>query len=160
MAEVIGRRYARVRDEGKPLPGLVLIDGGVTQLRAAREALNTLGLGHVPAVGLAKQFEEIVVDDGRPPLLLPRDSDALRVLTRLRDEAHRFAIDYHRRLRGRLIRESALDEIPGIGPAKKAALLKRFGSVYRLARASREAIESVPGIDRTLAEAILRAVQA
>ena len=158
MAEVIGRRYARVRDENRPLPGLVMIAGGVTQLRAAREALAALGLGHVPAVGLAKQQEEIVLDDGRPPLLLPRDSDALRVLTRLRDEAHRFAIDYHRRLRGRLIRESALDEIPGIGPAKKAALLKRFGSVYRLARATPEQIESVPGIDRTLAEAILRAV--
>jgi excinuclease ABC subunit C len=158
MAEVVGRRYARVRDEGKPLPGLVMIDGGVTQLRAAREVLADLGLGSVPTIGLAKQMEEIVLDDGRPPLLLPRDSDALRVLTRLRDEAHRFAIDYHRRLRNRLIRESALDEIPGIGPAKKAALLKRFGSVYRLARATREEIESVPGIDRVLAEAVLRAV--
>jgi excinuclease ABC subunit C len=160
MAEVIARRYARVQAEGKTLPGLVLIDGGVTQLRAARAALASLGLGHVPAVGLAKQQEEIVLDDGRPPLLLPRDSDALRVLTRLRDEAHRFALDYHRRLRGRLIRESALDEIPGIGPAKKAALLTRFGSVRRLARASLADIESVPGIDRTLAEAVLRAVQA
>ena len=158
MAEVIGRRYARQRDENKGLPGLILIDGGATQLRAAREALAALGLGHVPSVGLAKEMEEIVLDDGRPSLLLPRDSDALRVLTRLRDEAHRFAIDYHRRLRNRLIRESALDEIPGIGPAKKAALLTRFGSVYRLARASLADIESVPGIDRTLAEAILRAV--
>ena len=158
MAEVVGRRYARVRDEGKPLPGLVMIDGGVTQLRAAREVLADLGLGSVPTIGLAKQMEEIVLDDGRPPLLLPRDSDALRVLTRLRDEAHRFAIDYHRRLRNRLIRESALDEIPGIGPAKKNALLKRFGSVYRLARATREEIETVPGIDRVLAEAVLRAV--
>lgn len=158
MAEVIGRRYARQRDEGRPLPGLIMIDGGVTQLRAAREALAALGLGHLPSVGLAKQLEEIVVDDGRDSLLLPRDSDALRVLIRLRDEAHRFAIDYHRRLRNRLIRESALDEIPGIGPAKKAALLKRFGSVYRLARAALDEVESVPGIDRTLAEAVLRAV--
>jgi excinuclease ABC subunit C len=158
MAEVIGRRYTRVRDEGKPLPGLVLIDGGVTQLRAAREVLAAIGLARVPSVGLAKEMEEIVLDDGRPPLLLPRDSDALRVLTRLRDEAHRFAIDYHRRLRNRLIRESALDEIPGIGPAKKTALLRHFGSVYRLARASADEIESVPGIDRVLAEAILRAV--
>jgi excinuclease ABC subunit C len=77
---------------------------------------------------------------------------------RLRDEAHRFAIDYHRRLRNRLIRESALDEIPGIGPARKAALLKRFGSVYRLARASIDDIQTVPGVDRVLAEAIRRAV--
>ncbi len=158
MAEVIGRRYARQRDEDKTMPGLILIDGGVTQLRAARDVLASLGLGHVPSVGLAKEMEEVVLDDGRPPLLLPRDSDALRILTRLRDEAHRFALDYHRRLRGRVIRESALDEIPGIGPARKAALLTRFGSVYRLARASLEDIETVPGIDRTLAEAILRAV--
>jgi excinuclease ABC subunit C len=158
MAEVIGRRYARQRDEVKTMPGMILIDGGITQLRAAREVLASLGLGHVPSVGLAKEMEEVVLDDGRPTLLLPRDSDALRVLTRLRDEAHRFALDYHRRLRNRLIRESALDEIPGIGPAKKGALLKHFGSVYRLARASLSAIESVPGIDRTLAEAILRAV--
>ncbi len=159
MAEVIGRRYARVQAEGKPLPGLVLIDGGLTQLRAAREALASLGLSHVPAVGLAKQQEEIVLDDGRPPLLLPRDSDALRVLTRLRDEAHRFALDHHRRLRGRLIRESALDEIPGIGPAKKATLLKRFGSVRRLARASEQEVAAVPGIDAALAAAVLRAVR-
>ena len=158
MAEVIGRRYSRVRDEGRTPPGLVLIDGGVTQLRAAREALADLGLGHVPAVGLAKEREEVVLDDGRPPLLLPRESDALRVLTRLRDEAHRFALDYHRRLRNRLIRESALDEIPGIGPARKAALLKRFGSVYRLARATLDDLASVPGIDPALAAAILRAV--
>jgi len=158
MAEVIGRRYSRVRDEGKPFPGLVLIDGGVTQLRAARAVLSSLGLSHLPAVGLAKEMEEIVLDDGRPPLLLPRESDALRVLIRLRDEAHRFAIDYHRRLRNRLIRESALDEIPGIGSSKKAALLKHFGSVYRLARATPEQIASVPGIDLALAEAILRAV--
>jgi excinuclease ABC subunit C len=104
-------------------------------------------------------MEEIVLDDGRPPLLLPRDSDALRVLTRLRDEAHRFALSYHRRLRNRLIRESVLDDIPGIGPAKKALLLKRFGSVYRLARATVEEIQTVPGIDRVMAEAILRAVK-
>ncbi len=159
MAEVIGRRYARVLDEGKPLPGLILIDGGITQLRAAREALANLGLSQVPAVGLAKEMEEIVLDDGRPPLMLPLDSGALRVLTRLRDEAHRFAIDYHRRLRNRLIRESALDEIPGIGPAKKAALLNRFGSVYRLARATADEIQAVPGIDRVMAAAILRAVK-
>jgi hypothetical protein len=81
MAEVVGRRYARLRDEGKPLPGLLMIDGGITQLRAAREALAALGLSHLPAIGLAKQQEEIVLDDGRPSLLLPRDSDALRVLT-------------------------------------------------------------------------------
>jgi excinuclease ABC subunit C len=136
----------------------VLIDGGVPQLRAARAALAALGLERVPVVGLAKRQEEIVLDDGRPPLLLPCDSVALQVLTRLRDEAHRFALDYHRRLRQRTIRESALDEIPGIGPARKRALLTHFGSVYRLARADAGAIAAVSGIGAERAAAIQRAL--
>ncbi len=158
IAEAVSRRYTRVRDEGKTLPGLILIDGGITQLRAARAALASLGLGHIPSVGLAKEMEKLVLDNGRPPLLLPHESNAMRVLIRLRDEAHRFAIDSHRRLRNRLIRESALDEIPGIGPAKKTALLKHFGSVYRLARSSPADIAAVSGIGPALAEDILRAV--
>ena len=156
IAEVVKRRYARVKAEGKPLPGLILIDGGITQLRAARQALAELGLESIPSVGIAKQFEEIVVDDGREPIRIPLESNALRVLTRLRDEAHRFALTYHRWLRNRTIRESALDAIPGIGPAKKTALLKQFKSIYRLSRATCEAIEAVPGIDHRLAEAIVR----
>jgi excinuclease ABC subunit C len=156
IAEVVRRRYTRVREEGKPLPGLIVIDGGITQLRAAREALAEIGMATIPSVGLAEQFEEIVVDDGREPIRLPLDSQALRVLTRLRDEAHRFALTYHRRLRNRTIRESALDAIPGIGPAKKAALLRHFKSIYRLSRATLEEIKTVPGIDHALAEAILR----
>lgn len=158
IGEVVGRRYARVLQEGRPLPGLVLIDGGVTQLRAARAALAALGLAAVPSAGLAERREEIVLDDGRPPILLPRDSPALLVLMRLRDEAHRFAVTYHRRLRNRVIRESALDEIPGIGPARKLLLLKKFGSVTRLARATEEELRRVAGIDAVLAAAILRAV--
>jgi len=157
MAEVIRRRYARVLAEGKALPNFILIDGGITQLRAARAELAALGLSHVPSVGLAERFEEMVTDDGRAPLRLPPGAKALSVLTRLRDEAHRFALDYHRRLRNRIIRESALDDIPGIGAARKAALLRHFGSVYRLSRATVEEIDAVPGIDRTLAEAIARA---
>lgn len=156
IAEVVKRRYTRVRDEGKPLPGLILIDGGITQLRAARAALAEIGMEAIPSVGIAKQFEEIVVDDGREPIRLPLDSQALRVLTRLRDEAHRFALTYHRWLRNRTIRESALDAIPGIGPSKKTALLKHFKSIYRLSRATLEEIEAVPGIDHALAEAIFR----
>ena len=158
MAEVISRRYKRLRDEGEQMPDLIMIDGGITQLRASREALKELGL-NIPTIGLAKQMEEIVVDrPGRQSIFLPHDTSALKVLIRLRDEAHRFAIDYHRRLRNRTIRESALDEIPGVGPAKKTALLKHFGSVYRLARASAEEIAEVPGITEKLAEAIHRAV--
>ncbi len=158
IAEVVGRRYSRLLAEGKPLPKLVLIDGGITQLRAARARLAELGLSQLPSVGLAERFEEIVVDDGRPNILLPRDNSALQVLIRLRDEAHRFAITYHRRLRNRIIRESALDEIPGIGPARKIQLLQRFGSVSRIAKASVEELCEVSGINPLMAEAILRAV--
>ena len=158
MGEVIERRYQRLIQDGGQLPDLVVVDGGVTQLRAARARLATLGLGGVTVIGLAERQEEIVRDNGLPSLLLERDSAALQVLTRLRDEAHRFALDYHRRLRQRIIRESSLDEIEGIGPAKKAALLKHFGSVYRLARADVAAIASVPGIGMERAEAIRRAL--
>ena len=159
IAEAVRRRYARVQVEGRPLPGLLLIDGGVTQLRAARSELAALGLAHMPSAGLAERFEELVLDDGREPLRLPPESKALKVLTRLRDEAHRFALDYHRRLRNRVIRESVLDDIPGIGPTRKAALLKHFGSVARIAKAAPEELDALPGIDRSLAEAILRGTQ-
>jgi excinuclease ABC subunit C len=160
LAEVIHRRYRRVLDEQEPLPDLVLVDGGVPQVRAARAALAALGLDRLPAAGLAKEREEIVTDDGRPPRLLPREAPALHALQRLRDEAHRFAITHHRRLRNRLIRESALDEVPGIGPQRKQALLLAFGSVYRLARADAPAVAAVPGIGPDLAAAVLRAVGA
>ena len=140
------------------LPDLVLVDGGITQVRAARHALDALGLNSLPIAGLAKELETIVRDNGQQPSLLPRNSPALQILQRLRDEAHRFAIDYHRHLRNRRIRESALDEIPGIGPQRKQTLLQTFGSVYRLARAPLDKIAAVPGIGPELAAAILRAV--
>ena len=158
IAEAVRRRYSRLVREELPLPDLLLVDGGITQLRAARETLRELEIGGLPSAGLAKQFEELVVDDGRGSIRLPRDSDGLKVITRLRDEAHRFAITYHRRLRNRRIRESALDEIPGIGPQRKMQLLRAFGSVYRLARAPREALAAQPGIGHELADAILRAL--
>lgn len=158
IAEAVRRRYSRLVQEELPLPDLLLVDGGITQLRAARETLKDLGLTQLPSAGLAKQFEELVVDDGRGPIRLPRDSDGLKVVMRLRDEAHRFAITHHRRLRNRRVRESALDEIPGIGPQRKLLLLRAFGSVYRLARASRDTIASQAGIGPELADAILRAL--
>ena len=98
-----------------------------------------------------------MLDDGRESILLPRDSEALFVLTRLRDEAHRFAITYHRSLRERAIRESALDEVPGIGAAKKAKLLQRFGSVRGIARASVEEVAACADVGRNVAEAVLAA---
>ncbi len=159
MAEVVRRRYSRVLEERLGLPELVLIDGGVTQLRAAREALAQLGLDALPAVGLAKRFEEVVRDDGGAPLLLPRDSSALKVLMRLRDEAHRFAVSYNRGLRSRRLRESVLDEIEGVGPRRKALLLRHFGSVRRLTDAGVEDVAAVGGIGRETATVILETLR-
>lgn len=156
MAEVVRRRYSRLLDENKPLPNLVMVDGGITQLRAAKAELLALGLGDLAIVGLAKRYEEIVWDvvANSGNLVLPRHSAALGIVTRLRDEAHRFAIDYHRELRRRRIMESQLDEIPGIGAARKELLLKHFGSIARLGRATVEQISAVPGIGRKTAELI------
>jgi excinuclease ABC subunit C len=155
MAEAVTRRYSRLKNEGASLPDLVVVDGGITQLRAARAVLAEIGL-NIPSVGLAKQHEEIVRDD-QPSLFLPRDSRALRVMTGLRDEAHRFAISYHRRLRSQRIRESALDEIPTIGKKKKELLLKHFGSIARLQKASLEELCAVPGIGLETARLIFAA---
>lgn len=157
MAEVVGRRYQRLHEEGGAFPDLVMVDGGITQLRAARARLAELGLGHLAVVGLAKRFEIIVVDwpDGTPEIILPIDSEALKVVIRLRDEAHRFAITYNRNLRLKKIRESALDEIEGIGEARKRDLLRHFGSVRRIAAATPEEVAAVPGIGPQMAARIL-----
>ena len=130
----------------------------MTQLRAARAALAELGLEQLETAGLAKQFEELHRDNGRAPVRLPRDSQGLYVVTRLRDEAHRFAIGYHRTLRQRRLRESALDEIEGIGPKRKLELLRHFGSVRRLLKATPEDIATVPGIGASMAEQIWRSL--
>ena len=156
IAEVVTRRYRRCLEEGQPLPDLVMVDGGITQLRAARRALADLGIPELPVVGLAERFEEIVVDRGGVgSILLDKSTAALQVLIRLRDEAHRFAITYNRNLRLRKIRESVLDEVPGIGESRKLALLRRFGSVHGIASAPPEEIASTAGIGDALAAAVL-----
>lgn len=156
IAEAARRRYSRLLRENKPLPDLVLFDGGITQLRAGRRALDELGLTQLPAVGLAKRFEEIVWDitNREPPLRLPLNSPGLRVLRGIRDEAHRFALTYHRSLRDRRIRESLLDDIPGIGEKRKHILLTHFGSVERLRKASVDDIAKAPGIGKTFAQTV------
>ncbi len=151
MAEVIRRRFDPAGRDEAALPDLVIVDGGVTQLRAARRELDEAGLEALPAAGLAKRYEEIYRQDGDRPLRLPRTSPALKVLQRMRDEAHRFAITYHRRLRQERMRESVLDEIPGIGPKRKRLLLEHFGSVRRLLRAGKDRIAQVPGIGYQMA---------
>ncbi|MDD4871547.1 MAG: excinuclease ABC subunit UvrC [Kiritimatiellae bacterium] len=154
MAEVIARRFSRLLAERKILPDLVLVDGGIAQMRAARGELDKLGLNNLPVSGLAKRNEEIYPDGKNIPVLLPDNSPALKVLQRLRDEAHRFALTYHQQLRNRCIRESALDDVPGIGKKKKKALLGKFGSVRRIMNATEDQIASVPGIGYELARAI------
>ena len=158
IAQAVRRRYTRLRDEGREMPDLIILDGGITQLRAARAALAEIGLSHIPTCGLAEQYELLVTDDGRAPTCLPRDSEGLMVVTRLRDEAHRFAITYHRKLRNKTVRESVLDEIPGIGPAKKMQLLRTFGSINKLAKATFEELAEQPGIGDKLAGDILCAL--
>ncbi|MBI2441138.1 MAG: excinuclease ABC subunit UvrC [Lentisphaerae bacterium] len=156
LAEVIRRRFMRLLAEHRCLPDLVLVDGGLGQLHAAEAALAVLGLKNTPVAALAKRFEKIFF--GRRVLALAPDSPALKVLQRLRDEAHRFALAYHQKLRARRIRESRLDDIPGIGLARKQALLRKFGSVARLERAPERAIAAVPGLGPALARRIKQAL--
>jgi len=175
VAEVVRRRYARLLKEAKvqspkskvpgdmtmnepaapensalrtphsALPDLILIDGGKGQLGAACTELERLGLGHIPTIGLAKEFEEVYRPGEKEPLRLPHESGALKLLQRVRDESHRFANTYNAQLRLRKISESILDEFPNIGEQRKAALLRKFGSVQRLRLASVEKIAEVPG---------------
>ena len=159
MAEVVRRRYGPGSTllETSPRADLFVCDGGITQLTAARAAFAEIGVDDIPTIGLAERQEEVVFGDGRANLLLPRDSEALFVLTRLRDEAHRFAITYHRSLRERHIRESVLDEVPGIGTAKKAKLLRRFRSIRGIARAAADDVASVAGVSAVVAAEVVRA---
>jgi excinuclease ABC subunit C len=189
MAEVVRRRYSRVLLENRTaapelaefsqeavdeavariqhptadrfvrLPDLIIVDGGKGQLNSACKELQRLGLQNVPIIGLAKEFEE-VYRPGRPmPLQLPDDSGALQILQRIRDEAHRFANGYHQLLMKKRIAESILDDCPGISENRKQALLKRFGSVERLRKASVAEIEQVDGISAKLAEVIFQFLQ-
>lgn len=134
------------------MPDLVIIDGGKGQLNAALEVLNELGVTEVPTVGLAKEHEEIYTASDPDPLILPRTSQALYLMQRIRDEAHRFALMYHQKLRKQKGMRSWLDEAPGIGPRRKAALLKRFGTVPAIREASIEDLAAVPGMTRAAAE--------
>jgi excinuclease ABC subunit C len=167
MEEMLRRRFGRLRAERETRadgdgrrtrrfaypPSLIVVDGGRGQLSVAMRVLEDADL-HIPAVGLAKRLEEIYFPDRPDALLIPRGSEALFVLQHLRDEAHRFAITYHRHKRERRALASPLDEIPGVGPTRKRALLKRFGSLAKVRRANAEEIGSTPGIGPELARTI------
>jgi excinuclease ABC subunit C len=135
-------------------PGLLIVDGGKGQLSAAREVMEELGVGDVPTVGLAKEREELFLPGLDEPVLLPRTSQGLYLVQRIRDEAHRFALAYHQRLRKETSLKSALDEVTGIGPRRKSALLKRFGAVAGVRAASVDELMQTPGMTRPLAELI------
>jgi excinuclease ABC subunit C len=126
-------------------PSLVVIDGGKGQLSAAQRAMHEAGID-VPMIGLAKQQEEVFVPGRSEPILLPEDSPGLRLLQQVRDEAHRFALRHHRSRRGKGMTASAMDSLPGIGPARRRAILRHFGSPERFLAATREEMEAVPGL--------------
>ena len=145
------------RDESfAAVPDVILIDGGKGQLGAALRGLGPMADRWTAVVGLAKRLEEVFVPGRSDPLPIRPDSEAARLLQRVRDEAHRFALDFHRERRSRALTRSLLDELPGVGPARKRALLNHFGSPDRVASASREELEAVPGIPGKLARDIHR----
>ncbi len=155
MHEVLIRHFGRLLREQRPLPDLVMVDGGKGQLSAAIDALVELGCPPLPIIGLAKRNEEIFLPGRSEPVVLERHDPALRMLQALRDEAHRFAITYHRELRNKLIEQSRLDEIPGVGPKRKIQILRAFGSLRNLRKATPLAITAkVPGISEETARRI------
>ncbi|BCJ61301.1 excinuclease ABC subunit UvrC [Micromonospora endophytica] len=187
MSEVLRRRFARYLDAraetgeigeetasdpdrpgvdpttGRPRkfaypPQLVVVDGGAPQVAAAAQALADLGIDDVALCGLAKRLEEVWLPDDDFPVILPRASEGLYLLQRVRDEAHRFAITFHRQRRSKRMTASALDNIPGLGEVRRKALLRHFGSLKRLSAATVEEITEVPGVGQRTAEAILAAL--
>jgi excinuclease ABC subunit C len=152
LREVLERRFARALEEGTPLPDLVLIDGGRGQLNVGVHVLQELGLDYLPVISLAKQEEEVYRPDSLHPLVLDRTSPALQALQRIRDEAHRFAITYHKKLRAKRTIQSVLDTIPGVGPTIRTSLLKTLGSARRVREASVAELASVPKVTPKLAQ--------
>ncbi|CAN5666164.1 excinuclease ABC subunit UvrC [soil metagenome] len=154
MREVVTRYFRRTLEENRSLPDLVVIDGGKGQLSAACQALEEVGLAQQHVISLAKREEEIYTPGGRDPIRLPRRSAALRLLQRVRDEAHRFAVTYNRKLRSQRTIRSELSLIPGIGPARQRALLDHFGSLRAVGSATEDQIRTLPGFNAKLAERV------
>jgi excinuclease ABC subunit C len=145
MREVVQRRYRKVLEDGGPFPDLILIDGGKGQLTAAYDALQHIGLGNLVAVGIAKKEEVLFTRDSPDPVVLAENDPALLLIQRIRDEAHRFAVTFHRKARTMRDLRSQLDDVPGIGPRRRRALLTTFGSLAGVRRATREELETVVG---------------
>ncbi len=154
MEEVVGRRYRRMAEQQSPFPDLIVIDGGKGQVTAALRAFLILDLDPPPLIGLAKKEETIIFPSERKPLRLPHHDPALRLLQRVRDEAHRYANSYNADLRSRRIRESVLDDVPGLGPKRRKLLLDHFGSIQAVRSATVGELAAVPGIGPRFAEAV------
>ena len=154
MKEVIRRRYTMLIENNFTLPDLILVDGGKGQLNAGYSVLKDLGIEGIPIIGLAKKFEEIFVPNEKNPIILPKNSNLLKIFQRVRDEAHRFAIKLHKKQREKRVKRSVLDDIKGIGPATRNKLLKKFGSVNEIKQSSVEEISEVVG--KKLADTILK----
>jgi len=168
MEEALTRRfrnYLRERDEGAQAgkrfsypPNLLLIDGGKGQLNVAVRVLEELGLEDICVASLAKRFEEVYMPGQSEPIRIPRDSEALYLLQQVRDEAHRFAITYHRQLRGKRMTKSVLDDVPGLGPTRRARLLREFGSIKRLRELSGDELKALPWLPDAVADATYAAL--
>jgi len=154
MKEVIKRRYTMLLKNNLTLPDLILVDGGKGQLNAGFTVLKELGIEGIPIIGLAKKFEEIFIPNKKDPIILSRNSQLLKIFQRVRDEAHRFAVKLHKKQREKRVHRSVLDDIKGIGPATRNKLLKHFGSVENIKKATPEAIAQVVG--KKLADTILK----
>jgi len=150
MQEVIERRYEKLADSGETIPDLIVVDGGRGQLNVAKEVLDLLSI-KTGLIGLAKEFEQVFIPEVPIPIILPPNSPALHILQSVRDEAHRFAVKYHRNLRKKDMQSSPLDEIPGIGPKRKMNLLRHFGDLESIKNADVTEIEEVNGINKSLA---------
>jgi NAD-dependent DNA ligase len=160
MKEVVGRRYSRLQKEEKAFPDLIIIDGGKGQLNAAVEALTELNIKDIDIIGLAKKQEEVYKPGNPSPLLISRRSDALHVLQRTRDEAHRFAITFHRKLRAKRSLMSGLDLLTGVGPSRRKLLIQHFGTFEKVKEATLEDLMAVPGLPKNVAASIFAALSA
>lgn len=158
MHQVVTRRFKRLSEEGQTFPDLLLVDGGKGQLSSAVSALRSLGLEDQPVIGLAKRLEEVFIPGHAEPQNIPKVSSSLRLLQALRDESHRFAVTFHRQVRGKRTLHSALDEIEGVGPARRKLLLRHFGSMKRLREAELDEVKAVEGVGPKLAEQIVSAL--
>ena len=156
MAEVVRRYFTRLTEDKQEYPDLVLIDGGKGQLSASVQTLNSLGIKNQSVVALAKRLDEVFLPQRSDPLMIPKGSASLKLLQRIRDEAHRFAVEYHRKLRKKRTIKSELDQIPGVGPARRKVLLKHFRSVEKIKGADLEELLKLEGINKRVAEKIYK----